>query len=194
MVNKCGYITQEVELSSSWVSDQGYYFLLYSEVNTGRINIQLNIYILKILVMTEFVKKVYMRNWDLNCVEEENTFKHRRAWLIWDNWENQLKMSKDRDFPGGSVIKNLSASAGDMGSIPDLGGSLCRATSLCAITIEPVLQSPCATTTQAHSLHSPCSTTREATHWEAHTLQLESSPCWPQLEKAHEAAMTQYRQ
>ena len=29
--------------------------------------------------MTEFVKKVYMRNWDLNCVEEENTFKHRRA-------------------------------------------------------------------------------------------------------------------
>ena len=47
MVNKFGYITQEVELSSSWVSDQGYYFLLYSEVNTGRINIQLNIYILK---------------------------------------------------------------------------------------------------------------------------------------------------
>ena len=23
--------------------------------------------------MTGFVNKVYMRNWDLNCVEEENT-------------------------------------------------------------------------------------------------------------------------
>ena len=27
------------------------------------------------------------------------------------------------DFPGGSVVKNLSASAGDMGLIPGLGGS-----------------------------------------------------------------------
>ena len=26
----------------------------------------------------------------------------------------------DRDFPGGSVVKNLPANAGDMGSIPDL--------------------------------------------------------------------------
>ena len=29
--------------------------------------------------MTGFVKKVYMRNWDLNCIEEEDTFKYRRA-------------------------------------------------------------------------------------------------------------------
>ena len=28
-----------------------------------------------------------------------------------------------RGFPGGSVVKNLTASAGDMGSISDLGGS-----------------------------------------------------------------------
>ena len=27
------------------------------------------------------------------------------------------------DFPGGSVVKNLSASAGDMGLIPGVGGS-----------------------------------------------------------------------
>ena len=26
------------------------------------------------------------------------------------------------DFPGGSVVKNLPASAGDTGSVPDLGG------------------------------------------------------------------------
>ena len=74
-----------------------------------------------------------------------------------------FQKATEQGFPGGSVVKNLLASAGDMGSIPDLGGSLCRATSLCAITVEPVLQSPCATTTQAHSLYSPCFTTREAT-------------------------------
>ena len=28
-----------------------------------------------------------------------------------------------RDFPGGTVVKNPPANAGDMGSIPDLGGS-----------------------------------------------------------------------
>ena len=27
----------------------------------------------------------------------------------------------DRDFPGGSVVKNLPANAGDTGLIPDLG-------------------------------------------------------------------------
>ena len=30
---------------------------------------------------------------------------------------------KFRGFPGGSVVKNLSANAGDMGSIPDSGRS-----------------------------------------------------------------------
>ena len=44
-------------------------------------------------------------------------------------------------FPGGLVVKNLPASAGDTGSIPDLGrtphasGQL----SLCAATVKPVL-------------------------------------------------------
>ena len=52
-------------------------------------------------------------------------------------------MSKDRDFPGGSVIKNLPASAGDMGSIPDLGGyHMLRSTlSSRAAAAEPTLQS-----------------------------------------------------
>ena len=31
--------------------------------------------------------------------------------------------SKMRDFPGGSVVKNLPANAGDMGSSPGLGRS-----------------------------------------------------------------------
>ena len=31
-----------------------------------------------------------------------------------------------RDFPGGSVVKNLPANAGDMGSIPGLGGKYAK--------------------------------------------------------------------
>ena len=30
---------------------------------------------------------------------------------------------KNREFPGGAVVKNLPADAGDMGLIPVLGGS-----------------------------------------------------------------------
>ena len=33
------------------------------------------------------------------------------------------KKLKDRDFPGGAVVKNLPASAGDMGLSPGLGRS-----------------------------------------------------------------------
>ena len=35
----------------------------------------------------------------------------------------RLKMALDRDFPGASVVKNLPANAGDMGSSPSLGTS-----------------------------------------------------------------------
>ena len=58
------------------------------------------------------------------------------------------------DFPGGPVVENLPANAGDMGLIPGLGRF-------------HVLQShearPCATTAEAHSPQSPCSATREST-------------------------------
>ena len=43
-----------------------------------------------------------------------------------------------RDFPGGTVVKNLPANAGDTGSSPCLGRSRV-----------PQLLSPCATTTEA---------------------------------------------
>ena len=45
-------------------------------------------------------------------------------------------------FPGGSVVKSLSANAGDTGLIPDLGTShmlYIEQQSLCTITVEPVL-------------------------------------------------------
>jgi len=44
-------------------------------------------------------------------------------WVTWPSaWRNFLTKLKlvSRDFPGGPVVKNLPASAGDTGSIPGL--------------------------------------------------------------------------
>ena len=41
-------------------------------------------------------------------------------------WDRELKKKKKWDFPGGPVVKNLSAKAGDTGSIPGLGVSICH--------------------------------------------------------------------
>ena len=49
-------------------------------------------------------------------------------------WQCELQ-----DFPGGSVVKNPPASAGDMGSIPGLGTKIPHDTgqlNLCATTME----------------------------------------------------------
>ena len=48
--------------------------------------------------------------------------------------------SKDRDFPGGPVVKNLPSNAGDVDSIPAQGTKIPHATeklSLHALTTEP---------------------------------------------------------
>ena len=65
------------------------------------------------------------------------------------------------DFPGGAVVKNPPANAGNMGSIPGPGGShmlgrnyQARAPQLLSLhsrAREPQLLSPCATTTEAHA-------------------------------------------
>ena len=53
-------------------------------------------------------------------------------------------------FPGGTVVKNPPANAGDMGSSPGPGiPHAAEQLSLCATTTEPVLCSPRATTTEA---------------------------------------------
>ena len=60
--------------------------------------------------------------------------------------------SRKEDFPGDPVVKNLPASAGDMGSIPDLGRShmlqgnkaCAQLQSMCSRAWEPQLLSPCA--------------------------------------------------
>ena len=49
------------------------------------------------------------------------------------------------DFPGDSVVKNLSSNAGDMGSIPGQGTESPHAMKqLCAATAEPACSRTCA--------------------------------------------------
>ena len=43
--------------------------------------------------------------------------------LIIGSWMIKKKKGNQRDFPGGTVVKNLPANAGGMGSIPGLGRS-----------------------------------------------------------------------
>ena len=92
-----------------------------------------------------------------------------------------------RDFLGGAVVKNLPASAGDMGSIPCPGGSHMRRSnyvcvpqllSLRSRAREPQLLSPCATTTRARvpQLLSPCAATTESCVPRARAPQQEKPP------------------
>ena len=101
---------------------------------------------------------------------------HREAYLF--------KLSKNlqrRGLPGGSVVKNPPANAGDMGSVPSLGRShvpwsswarvpqlwnLCSGAQACsywrpATTEGGMLQSPCSPTRDATAVRCPCTTTGE---------------------------------
>ena len=77
------------------------------------------------------------------------------------------------DFPGGAVVENLPANAGDMGSIPGLGRS-------------HMPQSNWAHEPQLLSLRvwSLCSATREATIVRGSRTAMKSGPHLPQLERA----------
>ena len=72
-------------------------------------------------------------------------------------------------FPGGLVVKNLSANGGDVGLIPGLGRShMLRSNEACVPQVlspcskarESQLLSPHASTTEALTFQSLCSTTR----------------------------------
>ena len=77
---------------------------------------------------------------------------------------------------GSSVGKSLSASAGDRGLIPGLGGSHMPQSNWAHA---PQLLSLC------YEAHMPraYAPQQKAQQWEAHALQLGSSPHLPQLEK-----------
>ena len=83
-------------------------------------------------------------------------YRHR----ILPNYKNEQKFKSicKQGFPGGTVVKNPPANAGDRfepwsGKIPHAAEQL----SPCATTTEPALQSPRATTTEAHAptAHAP---------------------------------------
>ena len=83
---------------------------------------------------------------------------------------------KSEDIPGGPVVKNLPASAGDVSLIPGPGRSHMPWSNYgCA----PLLSSSAATP-------EACAPQQERPlQWEAHAAQPESSPHSPQLEKPH---------
>ena len=76
-------------------------------------------------------------------------------------------------FPGGAVVENLPANAGDTGSSPGLGRSHVPRSSWAR---EPQLLSLC--------VWSLCSATREAAIVRAPRTAMKSGPRLPQLEKA----------
>ena len=66
----------------------------------------LNIYLVPVLSKGNTVVKKYLPSWSLYSSREDKT-----------------NNNNNRDFPGGAVVKNPPANAGDTGSIPGLGRS-----------------------------------------------------------------------
>ena len=99
-------------------------------------------------------------------------------------------------FPGGSVVKNPPTNVGDMGSIPGLGrphmlqGNKAHAPqllSLCSRAHKQKLLKAAHPGAGAPQQEKPL-------QLEACVLQLERSPCSPQLEEAHAATKTKHSQ
>ena len=79
-----------------------------------------------------------------------------------------------QDFPGGSVVKNLPANAGDTGSSPGPGRS--------HMPVEQL--SLCATTTEARVPRARAPQQEKPPQWEARAPQPRVAPPSSQLEKA----------
>ena len=88
-------------------------------------------------------------------------------------WDSLLKLQNIGGFPGGAVVENLPANAGDTGSSPGLGGSHVPWSSWAR---EPQLLSL--------RVWSLCSTTRETAMVRGPRTAMKSGPHLPQLEKA----------
>ena len=57
--------------------------------------------------------------WSGEVLPEEKKKEKKKDWLV----QFQNKFESGQDFPGGTVVKNLPANAGDMGSSPGPGRS-----------------------------------------------------------------------
>ena len=105
------------------------------------------------------------------------------------HWENYWKVTMCRElfqaFPGGAVVKNLPANAGDMGSSPGPGRShMPRSNWACAPQLlhqhsrarEPQLLSPRATTTEACVPRTRAPQQEKPLQWEACAPQGRAAP------------------
>ena len=68
-----------------------------------------------------------------------------------------------QDFPGGSMVKNPTAKAGDMGLIPDLGRAHMMRSDYARAPqqLSPCAWSPCSATGEATTMRNLSTTTRE---------------------------------
>ena len=98
---------------------------------------------------------------------------NRKEGLPVERGANCRHQEKAEGFPGGAVVENLPANAGDMGSSPGLGRSHMPRGSWAR---EPQLLSLC--------VWSLCSATREAAIVRGPHIAMMSGPRLPQLEKA----------
>ena len=97
------------------------------------------------------------KNWTWICIS-----------LYFSSTEYMRSKGKERGFPGGAVVENLPANAGDTGSSPGLGRS----------------HMPWSTWAREPQLLSLCSSTREAAIVRGPRTTMKSGPHLPQLEKA----------
>ena len=90
------------------------------------------------------------------------------------------------DFPGGTVVENPPANAGNTSSSPGSGKipHAAEQLSLCTTTIEPALYSPPATTTEGSAPRARALQQEKPPQWEVGAPQRKSSPRSRQLEKA----------
>ena len=85
-------------------------------------------------------------------------------------------------FPGGTVVKNPPANAGDTGLSPGPGRShMPRSNWACT----PQLLSPCATTTEAHVPGAHAPQQEKPPQWDTHTPQGSVAPAHHNKRKAH---------
>ena len=111
------------------------------------------------------------------CSSSQVKGKYLRFWYVMQTWPACLSHAyvkeQEQGFPGGAVVENLPANAGDTGSCPGLGGSHMPRSNWAR---EPQLLSL--------RVWSLCSATRDATIVRGPHTAMKSGPRLPQLEKA----------
>ena len=101
--------------------------------------------------------------------------------------KNSLFIKTDGgDFPVGPMVKNPSANAGDIGSIPGLGKFHMPWATKSLYLLSPNFRACEAQLLKSACPRAPALQQEKPLQWEACAPQLESSPCLPQLEKTWE--------